>query len=179
MTIAKQPANSAVGNRSRDHCANCGPNVPEMTPPASTSEIAFDRNRSSAASAAAKRYCWANPLEQPIRNVPRQKSGNDAFQQARAAVAPPLAPSADPVQNPRRRPIRAINSAAGIVADIIPVICSATGKVDSALSVANMLPMIADTVARTLMLVIASAWHPASMKTTRREFGLGAATAEP
>jgi hypothetical protein len=41
-----------------------------------------------------------------------------------------------------------------------------------------MLPMIAETVAKTLMLVIASAWHPASMNTTRREFGNDAAIAE-
>ena len=40
--------------------------------------------------------------------------------------------------------------------------------VDSALSAASMLPMIADVVARMLMLVIASAWQPASIRTVRR-----------
>ena len=90
-------------------------------------------------------------------NVPRQNSGNDASQIAVPATTAPDAPKAAPVQNPPRRPIRPISSAAGIVAHIIPVICSATGMVDSALFAASMLPMIAEVVASTLMLVIASA----------------------
>ena len=61
----------------------------------------------------------------PSRNVPAQNHAKFASNSANAAIAAPLAPSAAPIQNPGRRPIRAISSAAGIVAVIMPVICTA------------------------------------------------------
>jgi len=77
--------------------------------------MARARKSSSASSAAAKRYCCANPFALPIMNVPRQNSGSDPSQIAIPATTPPHAPRPAPVRNPPRRPIRAISSAAGRV----------------------------------------------------------------
>jgi len=76
-----------------------------------------------------------------------------------------------PAQNPPRRPIRAINSAAGTVASMVPVIWIATGRVDSALSAASVLPTIAAVVPRMALPVIARAWHNARSKTVRQGGG--------
>src|SRR6516162_9465478 len=94
------PANSTGSNRSRDHLATSAPNTAETTPPASTSEIAFERNASSAISAAAKRYCCAKqkdaeaePLETAAKDCPGHKHGTNA---ADRGAEPEAGSAADP-----------------------------------------------------------------------------------
>jgi len=100
--------------------------------------------------------------------VPAQNIVKESAKIASVAIAAPATPIAAPVQNPPRRPIRAIKKAAGIVASIVPVICNATGRVDSVLSATSKLPTIAAVVPRMLLPVIAKDWHSASRRTVRR-----------
>jgi hypothetical protein len=61
--------------------------------------------------------------------------------------------------NPARRPIRFINSEAGIVIAILPRNINAIGRVASALSAASVFPASADTTISMVTPVIASAWQ--------------------
>ena len=93
---------------------------PPTMPPASTREIAFALNAGAATSAAAKRYCRPNAVYTPTTAVPRQYNGKLACAIPSAQVALPTMAINEPVMNPRRRPTRAMYSAAGIAASAEP-----------------------------------------------------------
>src|SRR5262249_56921960 len=97
---AQQPANITGSSRSRDHLATSAPNTADTTPPASTSEIAFERNAWSAISAAAKRYCWVAPRLAPSRKVPKQNHSKLLRKIAQVAITAPTPPIAVPSQKP-------------------------------------------------------------------------------
>jgi hypothetical protein len=100
--------------------------------------------------------------------VPKQNHSKLLRKIAQVAITAPTPPIAVPSQKPGRRPIRAISSAAGIVAAMTPACCTAIGRVDNALSGVSMLPTIAPVSPTMLPPVMDSAWQPASISTVRR-----------
>src|SRR6516162_3574554 len=65
--------------------------------------MAFERNASSAISAAAKRYCCVAPRLAPSRKVPKQNHSKLLRKIAQVAITAPTPPIAVPSQKPGRR----------------------------------------------------------------------------
>ena len=103
----KEAAADPIGRIKPALIAICGPMMPVTTPEAMTHEIARGLNAGSAASAAAKRYCWMKAPEAPMAISARTKAMNEPERIARAAAIAPAAP------------IRSADDEAGAAADAL------------------------------------------------------------
>ena len=130
----KLPAKAIGLSQSLVRMMACGPRMPEKMPPAMTSDIALVRTAMLPASIAAKRYCWLNAPDMPIRKSATTNSANVPCISAYVASRPPSTAGAAPSTKPLRRPIRLISMAAGIVVNAEPTVEAVTGSVARDLS---------------------------------------------
>ena len=141
-----------------DSVLSCGPMNPASTPPNSTHEMACDFSAGGTLSAAAKRYCWPNALEDPKIASATQNSQKLPSQAAAAARSARECDTAAPNMKPWRRPHEWMSQAAGPVASAVPTIMSVTGKVARPWAGAMPAAVSAATEIRIAWLEPVSAW---------------------
>jgi hypothetical protein len=100
----------------------------------------------------------AEALIGAVENMGEAKRPEPAIDQARSTASVALvAPNRVPAQKPARRPNRPMNSEAGIVVSMVPIIRNEIGRVASDLSVASMWPARPPEVMIITMPVCSSA----------------------
>ena len=128
-TPMKDPAYSCPGTMSFNASASCGPSAAAISVPTITSEMAVLACPGGTHSAAAKRCCSWNARFEPSTSADAQSSTKSCRTTDQAIAHAATEASSALAMNARRRPIRCITSAAGIVERASPRMMQETGSV--------------------------------------------------